>query len=172
MGAGLATPGALAAAGLRLRRLVAADRPALEALYRLQRWDEFAPLGWPDAARAGFIDSQYDFQDRNYRSAFPGAEFYAIDRDGEVVGRIYLDRGTEALHLLEISLHPDWRGRGLGRALLIQLQAEVRAGACLRLSVAEGNPARRLYERLGFVDSEPPDEFPQASRDMVWRPVS
>ncbi|HEX3919336.1 MAG TPA: GNAT family N-acetyltransferase [Caulobacteraceae bacterium] len=149
-------------------------RPALLQLHRLRRWEELALLGWPDEARAQFIDSQYDFQDRGYRSAFPGAEYYAIERAGEVVGRLYVDRTAADLRLMEITLHPDWRGGGVGAALLRQLQAEVRAGrgACVRLSVAEGNPARRLYERLGFVDVQPPDEFPQASRDMVWRPES
>ncbi len=52
-----------------------------------------------------------------------------------------------------IAVRPDYRGRGIGRALLETLL--VRAEGCglpaLSLSVDRDNPATHLYERLGFV---------------------
>ncbi len=47
---------------------------------------------------------------------------------------------------------PAWRGRGVGGALLDALVDAARdAGSvALSLSVEPDNPARRLYERLGF----------------------
>ena len=50
-----------------------------------------------------------------------------------------------------IAVVPDRRGRGVGALLLRRLLEE--ASACypaVSLSVDEGNPARRLYERCGF----------------------
>ena len=166
----LQAPEALAAVGVWLRRVTPEDRGFLERLYRSVRWDEFAPTGWTDAAKTAFLATQFDFQQRHYRHAFDGAEYYVIDHADGPIGRIYVDRTTPELRLLEISLLPERRGQGLGAALLGLLQAEVRAGraACVSLQVAHENPAGRLYERLGFVEAPPPDEFPRAARDMVW----
>jgi len=166
----LQPPEALAAAGLSLRPVTPDDRDFLARLYRVIRWDEFAPTGWTDEVKTAFLASQFEFQQRHYRDEYDDAEYYVIDHPDGPVGRIYVDRATPELRLLEISLLPEWRGRGLGAALLELLQQEVRAGRAERVSlqVAQGNPAGRLYERLGFVEALPPDEFPRASRDMVW----
>ena len=55
--------------------------------------------------------------------------------------------------LKDLAVRPDWRGRGLGRALLLQTAALLRARglATLELKVlAENVSAIRLYERTGF----------------------
>ena len=45
-------------------------------------------------------------------------------------------------------------GRGIGAHVVRRLQRQARAsGVRLVLEVLEGNPALRLYERLGFVRS-------------------
>ncbi len=53
---------------------------------------------------------------------------------------------------LGVAILPEHRSRGLGSRLLAALLAEAdRQGiARLSLSVARGNPARRLYARMGF----------------------
>ncbi len=166
----LEAPASLAAAGISLRPIVEADRPFLERLYRLVRWDEFAPTGWPDATRAAFLADQFEFQRRHYAHAYPDAELHLIVHGPEPIGRIYVDRTGRDLMLIEISLLPEWRGRGIGAALLGRLQEEVAAGARDRVSlqVSPDNPARRLYARLGFVEATPPSEFQEASIEMVW----
>ena len=52
-----------------------------------------------------------------------------------------------------VALMPPYRGQGIGTALLRQLLADAGAAGypALSLSVQAQNPARRLYERLGFV---------------------
>lgn len=52
-----------------------------------------------------------------------------------------------------IAVVPEWRGRGLGGRLLQELLACAHEAGLGRvsLSVSPANPARRLYERLGFV---------------------
>lgn len=54
---------------------------------------------------------------------------------------------------LSIAVAPEWRGRGVGRALLVALIERARQDGepGLSLSVSRRNPvARRLYESLGF----------------------
>jgi ribosomal protein S18 acetylase RimI-like enzyme len=162
------------AAGISLRRLVAGDRPFLEALYRSVRWDELAPTGWPDQTKIAFLAQQFDLQHRQYQATFAGADFWIVERDGAPVGRFYVDRTGRDLHLVEISLITEQRGAGLGSALIGRLQQEVRAGRArsVGLSVDRDNlGARRLYRRLGFVDAPSDLPYPGASIAMTWPPA-
>ena len=81
---------------------------------------------------------------------------------GEVVGVAYCrlfaeeDHGygfiDDATPEVAIGIRSDSRGRGLGTELLTRLAgaAKARGFERLSLSVAAANPARRLYERLGY----------------------
>lgn len=53
--------------------------------------------------------------------------------------------------LLFVAVEPSLRGRGIGRAL-IERAIEMSEGS-VKLHVEQDNPARRLYERLGFKPS-------------------
>jgi ribosomal protein S18 acetylase RimI-like enzyme len=167
-------------AGVTLRAAVEADRSFLERLFRSARWDELAPTGWPDQAKIDFLASQFDLQQSHYHLAFAGADYDVIEHDGVAIGRLSVDRTGPDLHLVEISLAPDWRGRGVGGALIARLQDEVRRGSTIRivLNVERTNQgAQRLYRRLGFVESPPTSPYPGLSIEMVWpasaeRPIS
>lgn len=68
---------------------------------------------------------------------------------------------------LGIAVVSSRRGSGIGRTLLQQLQiaATERGHAGLSLSVHPDNPARRLYEALGFTAMHATD----SAVTMVWR---
>lgn len=72
---------------------------------------------------------------------------------GDAKGFGYLDNRTPELSL---AVRPDLRGLGLGSSLLQRLIAAARERGFERLSLSvDGrNPARRLYERLGFETVE------------------
>ena len=71
--------------------------------------------------------------------------------DGQPVGVLTVkDRGPER-HLTWVAVLPALQGQGLGTALVRLAQQEAAAaGRPLSLHVQPANPARRLYERLGF----------------------
>ncbi|MGH8194228.1 MAG: GNAT family N-acetyltransferase [Woeseiaceae bacterium] len=59
------------------------------------------------------------------------------------------------LNIHDLAVVPDYRGKGIGRALLAAAEKQaVSRGCCkLTLEVREDNlPARNLYERYGFID--------------------
>jgi GNAT superfamily N-acetyltransferase len=61
--------------------------------------------------------------------------------------------GDEETPKVSIGVRPNARGRGVGEKLMRALIGEAaRRGLGLNLSVRSENPARRLYERLGFRD--------------------
>jgi GNAT superfamily N-acetyltransferase len=99
--------------------------------------------GWPRQGDSGLVAEQ---------GGPLGAAWY----------RIY----TEAIHgygfvaedvpELSIAVIASRRREGIGRRLLVDLieASEIHGHRALSLSVNDGNPARRLYESVGFVDVE------------------
>jgi len=86
---------------------------------------------------------------------------------GADVGLLKVRREGDPWELMQVQLAPEWQGRGLGRALVERILAEAAsARASVELDVLVANPARRLYERLGFrvVATE------GASHRMRWDP--
>ena len=74
---------------------------------------------------------------------------------GELCAYFVAMVGVDELHLLNITVAPDWQGSGLGRRLLgtVCERAAQRALSTLWLEVRHSNErARRLYGRLGFAE--------------------
>jgi len=72
------------------------------------------------------------------------------------VANLYLQPFPKLRHqcLFAIVVRKDYRGKGVGTALIQELQKKGKDEhgiEMLHLEVYEGNPARRLYERLGFI---------------------
>ena len=106
---------------------------------------------WDEASKSAFLTLQFEAQHRDYRSRFPAACFDVIEWEGRPVGRLYVDRSGGETRILDITILPQHRGRGLGSALLRGVMQESEAsGLPVIIHVEQHNPARRLYERLGF----------------------
>ena len=67
----------------------------------------------------------------------------------------------EDVFLRAIEIHPDYQGQGIGTAIIHKIMAEgVLKMKPVFLPVLKVNPAKRLYERLGFsVVNETPIHF-------------
>jgi ribosomal-protein-alanine N-acetyltransferase len=73
-----------------------------------------------------------------------------------LVGYFVAMPGVDELHLLNLTVAPDWQRQGHGRALLgaVQDQAQERRLATLWLEVRESNlPALALYRQHGFAEA-------------------
>jgi ribosomal protein S18 acetylase RimI-like enzyme len=136
---------------VRLRPVVDADRAFLVELYGSTREDELAQVQWDDGARRAFVEHQFAAQDAHYRANYPGATLDVIEVDGAPAGRLYVHRGPGDIRIMDIALAPEFRGRGIGSELLGSLIDEAEAsGRKLSIHVERNNPARSLYDRLGF----------------------
>jgi ribosomal protein S18 acetylase RimI-like enzyme len=136
---------------IALRRAEPADRELLEAIYRSTRETELALLPWDDATKRAFVAQQFDAQDKHYLEHYPGATLDVIEVGGESAGRLYVNWGVADIRIMDIALLPAFRGRGIGTRLLQELLDAGRASArSVSIHVERGNPARRLYQRLGF----------------------
>jgi ribosomal protein S18 acetylase RimI-like enzyme len=138
-------------ADVGLRPVVDDDRAFLVALYGSVREPELAHLPWDDATKGAFVEQQFAAQDEHYRTNYPGATLDVVEVGGERAGRLYVHRGPSDIRIMDIAIAPAFRGRGIGTRLLRALIEEAESsGRKLSIHVEMNNPAKRLYERLGF----------------------
>jgi GNAT superfamily N-acetyltransferase len=136
---------------LALRPVGPADQDTLLAIYASTREEELARTDWSAEQKSAFVAMQFQAQTAHYTANYPGAEFFLVLVAGEPAGRLYLHRRAGDLRIMDIALLPAHRGQGIGTAVLGALQAMAAAeGIGLSIHVETFNPARRLYERLGF----------------------
>jgi ribosomal protein S18 acetylase RimI-like enzyme len=114
-----------------------------------------AATGWSDELKDAFLRSQFDAQDRHYRDVYPDAAYDVIYAGALPAGRLYVARRAGDLRVIDISLLPAFRGKGIGSAILGNLIDEAAAGnRSISVHVERDNRARRLYERLGFAAAD------------------
>jgi ribosomal protein S18 acetylase RimI-like enzyme len=102
----------------------------------------------PHLAASGVEQSEAEHL-RRVLMHFESAEI--LLQDQERVGLVKVVRNGLNWELVQVQLCPSHQGRGVGSKLVSQLMSEAQAvNATLQLRVLKANPARRMYERLGF----------------------
>jgi ribosomal protein S18 acetylase RimI-like enzyme len=110
-----------------------------------------ALVGWTEEEKADFLRMQFEAQHTYYQQMFPDASFQLILREDTPIGRLYIDRRSDEIRIVDIALLPEHRDRGIGSAIMRDILAEGKAqGLPVRIHVERNNPALRLYRRMGF----------------------
>lgn len=162
-------PAALLSQGYRLRGETDDDIPFLMRLYASTREQELAPIPWNAEQKHAFLASQFQAQRYHYRTQIPGCIFDVIEHHGVPAGRLYLEARRSQFYIVDIALLSEWRGKGVGTAILEALKAAGRASdKGVGIMVEKFNPALRLYRRLGFADVADHEVY----LEMEWRPES
>jgi ribosomal-protein-alanine N-acetyltransferase len=95
--------------------------------------------GWPVADFIGFLAD----------GATPA--YVACDAKRRIAGFALIRLVADESELLTIAVDPKWRGKGVGRALLDAVFADLMMSPARKMFLdAENRPAIKLYERLGF----------------------
>jgi ribosomal protein S18 acetylase RimI-like enzyme len=127
------------------------DEAFLFRVYASTREEELAVTGWDERQKLAFLQMQYRAQSTDYRGKFR-SWYDVIVVDGRDAGRMLVERTKSEIHLTDVGLLPEFRGRGIGTRMMNDLLDEAaRAGLPIRLFVEQFNPAFRLYTRLGFT---------------------
>lgn len=127
------------------------DAELLFMIYASTREEELAVVPWDASVKEAFLRMQFKAQDAHYRATYPNASFDLIVSGENVLGRLYVNRGKSAWRVVDIALLPEHRRGGIGTRLLTEILAEAgAAGRPVQIHVERFNPARHLYERLGF----------------------
>ena len=84
----------------------------------------------------------------------PYASFYAAFSGETLIGYYGFLHISDELHIMNVAVHPDFRGEGVGKSLMTDLKQRAMSlsARAITLEVRESNlVAKRLYERVGFV---------------------
>jgi ribosomal protein S18 acetylase RimI-like enzyme len=134
-----------------LRTASSEDTEFLAAVYAGTRMDELSVTDWSPEQKIEFCRMQFEAQTSHYRQHYLTAEYFIIETSESPVGRLYVDRWTREIRIMDIAILPEHRGRGIGSHLLRELQQEAaRCKKKLSIHVERMNPALNLYQRLGF----------------------
>ena len=151
-----------------LRPVQPGDEDLLYRIYASTRAEELAPVNWTDEQKETFLRMQFNAQTVHYLNYFPNAEYQIIQRqEGIPAGRLITDRSEASIFLIDVALLPEHRQLGIGTNIMKSLLEEaVRKNEPIILHVETFNPARKLYERLGFIKTGETGIY----HEMTWTP--
>jgi RimJ/RimL family protein N-acetyltransferase len=139
---------------ITLRPITDADMAFLHRLYATTRETELMQVPWTAVQKAAFVSQQFHAQHQYWQENYTDTSWDLILADDQPIGRLYVARWPDDIRIVDIALMPEHRGGGLGTRLLRDVLAEGDAsGRKVSIHVEIFNPARRLYERLGFVQA-------------------
>ena len=151
----------------RLRPATPADEAFQCALFCDQRAPFLRRAQLPGPMIDNLLDLQRRARNFSYRENFPAAHWLIVERDGEQIGELIVDPREDGAHIVDITLHPQRQGRGIGPALVRAVMDASGQRGVSALADVGNSPSRRMFARLGFVE-EPCDDG--ANVELRWRP--
>lgn len=103
----------------------------------------------PDLERLGLWDR--DWARSRFLDAYVATNTDIVEIDGQPVGAIAVRSEADVQWIEHFYLEPAVQGRGLGSQVLGHVMDLHRDARQFRLAIDRGSAARRLYERVGFV---------------------
>jgi [ribosomal protein S18]-alanine N-acetyltransferase len=96
----------------------------------------------------------YPWTEGNFRDCLrAGYCCWVLEQDGRMIGHGVLSVAVGEAHVLNVCVHPDCQGRGLGRRILdrlLRLAREHEADTAFLEVRASNTVAQHLYESAGF----------------------
>jgi ribosomal-protein-alanine N-acetyltransferase len=121
-----------------IRKMAIEDVPAVHAIDVLS-----FTLPWPERSL------RFEVTDN------PAARPWVAEVDGQVVGMMVLWQIVDEAHIATLAVHPNYRGQGLAKRLLLHAlrEAYLEGGRTALLEVREGNQAAQvMYQKFGFEE--------------------
>jgi len=139
---------------ISFRPIVQEDMSDLLGMYASTRQEEMERVpNWTEMMKTQFISSQFRAQHDHYQRNYIGADFWIIELNSEKIGRLYLHENYEegVIRIIDITLLPLYRNRKIGEGILKDLMKKAtELKKALNIHVEAFNPAKNLYNRLGF----------------------
>ena len=100
----------------------------------------------------GYVEKVYPWNPTLFRDRFIAQEYQIIEIQDKIIGCLKVVRSDREIYLAEIQINSNYQKQGIGTSLIKSLIQEAQINnQKLWLKVVKGNPAERLYKRLGFT---------------------
>ena len=100
----------------------------------------------------GYVEKVYPWNTTLFRDRFLAQKYQIIEIQNKMIGFIKVIRSDSEIHLGEIQIESNYQKQGIGTSLIKSLIQEAQINnQKLWLKVIKGNPAEKLYKRLGFT---------------------
>lgn len=146
------------------------DREFLLHVYECSRETELSMVPWDEKLKRAFVEHQFDAQTAHYSSTYPAArhDIVILAESEERVGRLYVNRSPTRISILDITILPQYRQRGIGSSLIAEMIQEAsRANLEVQVYVETFNPSLQFFKSRGFaVEDDDGMNF-----RLVWRLV-
>jgi len=137
---------------IQLRPVEEKDTAFIEAVYRTTREAELNLTNWSEHQKNAFISMQAAAQHAEYKAKFPNVKFQVIIYNKKSAGRFYTAENENEIRLMEMTILPEFRGKGIAKELLQQsIERSNKIQKKLSCHVEASNPILKFYQRLGFV---------------------
>ncbi len=94
---------------------------------------------------------QFQAQHNFYLSRYPNASYSIITLEEQSIGRLYVERQEDKIKILDITVLPEYRNKGIGTKLITEvLQAGEQAEKPVQIYIESYNRSANLFSRLGF----------------------
>ncbi|MGF1589731.1 MAG: GNAT family N-acetyltransferase [Pleurocapsa sp.] len=99
----------------------------------------------------GYVEQVYPWNPTLFRDSFVSQDYQIIELKNSLIGFIKVVVTSE-IYLAEIQIDRHYQNQGIGTRLITSIIKRSQLNnQQLWLKVIKGNPAERLYKRLGFI---------------------
>lgn len=154
---------------LTLKSLVSEYQEFTEYISIAARLSQFSAL--PSPVAQSLAAQQAKIQEATWITGYPGLERSVITLDERPVGRLYLQRKSSGLWIVDITLAPEYQRKGIGGAVidLVKEMAKEEPHMTVRAHVMKSNHgSRQMFEKAGFSTTADAGAYMEIS----WFPPS
>lgn len=99
----------------------------------------------------GYVEQNYSWNDKLFKNNFVPDDYIVLQKHKEIIGFLKIAPQNNSLYLGEIQIKCTYQNRGIGTTVLkFIIDRFSEKYRRIWLQVLKGNPAIRLYRRLGF----------------------
>ncbi len=100
----------------------------------------------------GYVEKHYPWNPHIFRTGFIEDDYKVIEINNLIIGCLKVISSETEIYLAEIQIIKDYQRKGIGTSLIQLVIQEAQANnKKLWLKFLQGNPAKKLYQRLGFT---------------------
>jgi GNAT superfamily N-acetyltransferase len=128
---------------------------------RAATWEDavWLELFYESVMRPYYVELNLFWDSTKFREYFDPKLTQIIQADGIDIGLIKTEERVDCIYLGDIQIQREYCNKGIGTSLIESvIRSAIVANKPVRLRVLRGNPAKKLYIRLGFKEVETFDD--------------